>query len=237
MEKYPGLFIKTALIYLLIGVIVGVVIGTDPMLAARFRFVHIHLNMLGFMIMIIAGVAYHVLPRFTARTMPWPVGVKYHFYLQNIGLLGMLGTKLTDNIWKDDGKSLFLLFAVVTASALFIMVYNLFCVLLPKRSTVQLERITPNLNVAEALDRFPKAREVFLQAGLDALANPTACAQFPKGMTIKDICEKHDLEVESFVKQLNQKVSQCNSNCEDAKESRMHPRKDCQEDCFPFSSP
>ncbi|SVD94359.1 uncharacterized protein METZ01_LOCUS447213, partial [marine metagenome] len=42
VEGYPRLFIQTALIYLLIGVIVGVVIGTDPMLAARFHFVHIH---------------------------------------------------------------------------------------------------------------------------------------------------------------------------------------------------
>ena len=137
MEKYPGLFIKTALIYLLIGVIVGVAIGTNPMLAARLRFAHIHLNLLGFMIMIIAGVAYHVLPRFTARTMPWPGGVKYHFYLQNIGLLGMLGTKLTDDIWTAGGKTIFVMFAVVTASGLFIMICNLFCVLLPRRSSYE----------------------------------------------------------------------------------------------------
>jgi len=137
VERYPRLFIKTALLYLLIGVILGVVIGTDPMLAVRFRFVHIHLNLLGFMVMIIAGVAYHVLPRFTARTMPWPAGVKYHFYLQNIGLLGMLGTKLTDDIWTAGGKTIFVLFAVVTASGLFIMICNLFCVLMPRGSTCE----------------------------------------------------------------------------------------------------
>ncbi len=137
MERYPRLFIKTALLYLLIGVILGVVIGTDPMLAVRFRFVHIHLNLLGFMVMIIAGVAYHVLPRFTARTMPWPAGVKYHFYLQNIGLLGMLGMKLTDDIWTAGGKTIFVLFAVVTASGLFIMICNLFCVLMPRGSTCE----------------------------------------------------------------------------------------------------
>jgi hypothetical protein len=137
MERYPRLFIQTALIYLLIGVILGVVIGTDPMLAVRFRFVHIHLNLLGFMVMIIAGVAYHVLPRFTARTMPWPAGVKYHFYLQNIGLLGMLGAKLTDDIWTTSGETIFVLFAVVTASGLFIMICNLFCVLMPRGSTCE----------------------------------------------------------------------------------------------------
>ena len=86
------------------------------------------------MSMIIAGVAYHVLPRFTARTVPWPKGIKYHFYLQNIGLLGMLCTKLSSDIWMVGGKNLFLLFSVVTASALFIMVYNLFCILLPSSS-------------------------------------------------------------------------------------------------------
>jgi len=134
MERYPQLFIKTALLYLLVGVILGVIIGTNPFLVARFRFMHIHLNLLGFMSMIIAGVAYHVLPRFTARTVPWPKGIKYHFYLQNIGLLGMLGTKLSSDIWMVGGKNLFLLFSVVTASALFIMVYNLFCILLPSSS-------------------------------------------------------------------------------------------------------
>lgn len=135
MERYPRLFIQTALIYLLIGVILGVVIGTDPMLAVRFRFVHIHLNLLGFMVMFIAGVAYHVLPRFTARTMPWPAGVKYHFYLQNIGLLGMLGAKLMNDFWTTGGKTIFVLFAIVTASGLFIMICNLFCVLIPRGST------------------------------------------------------------------------------------------------------
>ena len=135
MERYPRLFMQTALIYLLIGVILGVVIGTDPMLAVRFRFVHIHLNLLGFMVMFIAGVAYHVLPRFTARTMPWPAGVKYHFYLQNVGLLGMLGAKLMNDFWTTGGKTIFVLFAIVTASGLFIMICNLFCVLIPRGST------------------------------------------------------------------------------------------------------
>jgi len=137
MERYPRLFMQTALIYLLIGVILGVVIGTDPMLAVRFRFVHIHLNLLGFMVMFIAGVAYHVLPRFTARTMPWPAGVKYHFYLQNVGLLGMLGAKLMNDFWTTGGKTIFVLFAIVTASGLFIMICNLFCVLMPRGSTCE----------------------------------------------------------------------------------------------------
>jgi hypothetical protein len=87
--------------------------------------------------MFIAGVAYHVLPRFTARTMPWPAGVKYHFYLQNVGLLGMLGAKLMNDFWTTGGKTIFVLFAIVTASGLFIMICNLFCVLMPRGSTCE----------------------------------------------------------------------------------------------------
>ncbi|MDA0691583.1 MAG: hypothetical protein O3A78_04285 [Nitrospinae bacterium] len=77
MENYPRLFIKASLIYALIGAVLGVAMAVEPSLAGRIRFVHIHLNLLGFMTMFIAGVAFHVLPRFNARPVPWPEGVKY----------------------------------------------------------------------------------------------------------------------------------------------------------------
>jgi hypothetical protein len=141
VDKYPGLFIKISLIYLLLGVTVGLVISTDRMLATQFRFMHIHLNLLGFMVMFIAGVAYHVLPRFSSRPIPWPMGIKIHFYLQNIGLLGMLVVKFSQNTWSGDWNKLFIVFSIVTASALFIMVYNLFFILLSKNSsTIKPER-------------------------------------------------------------------------------------------------
>jgi cbb3-type cytochrome oxidase subunit 1 len=66
MEIYAKRFTKMALIYLVLGVVMGVVIGTQPEWSQRLRFVHIHLNLLGFMTMFISGVAYHVLPRFNA---------------------------------------------------------------------------------------------------------------------------------------------------------------------------
>ena len=66
MEIYPKRFIRAGLIYLVIGVVLGVAISIEPSLGARMRFVHIHINLLGFMTMMIAGVAYHVLPRFSA---------------------------------------------------------------------------------------------------------------------------------------------------------------------------
>ena len=74
MEKYAKLFTKAALIYLALGVILGVTIALMPVLGPRMRFVHIHINLLGFMTMFIAGVAYHVLPRFNTKPAHGPTG-------------------------------------------------------------------------------------------------------------------------------------------------------------------
>ena len=58
MENYPRLFIKAGLIYALLGAILGVAMAIEPSLSGRVRFVHIHLNLLGFMTMMVAGVAF-----------------------------------------------------------------------------------------------------------------------------------------------------------------------------------
>jgi len=127
LDKYPKLFIKASLIYLVIGVSFGVAMSFNPIVGIRFGFVHIHTNLLGFMVMMIAGVSYHVLPRFSSRPFPWLNGIKFHFYLQNIGLLGMIVAYLAG--YRE--TNLFLFFTGITAVSLMIMAYNLFWILLP----------------------------------------------------------------------------------------------------------
>lgn len=130
MERYPGLFIRAGLIYLMVGVVLGAAIGLNPDLSARLRFVHIHLNLLGFMTMMMAGVAYHVLPRFSARPLPWPDGVKYHFMLHNPGLIGMLSAHMAGGYYGEGWiRAAFVLFAVMTSCGLFFMFYNLYFIL------------------------------------------------------------------------------------------------------------
>ena len=90
MENTSGLFIKAGLIHVVVGAFLGIAIAINPLLSHPLRFIHIHLSLLGFMIMVVAGEAYHVLPRFRARTLPWPSGMKVQFILQNVGLLGMV---------------------------------------------------------------------------------------------------------------------------------------------------
>jgi hypothetical protein len=177
MENYPRLFIKASLIYALIGAVLGMAMAIDPSLSGKIRFVHIHLNLLGFMVMFVAGVAFHVLPRFNARPVPWPAGVKYQFYLQNTGLIGMMVLHATGVAWRGGiFQGLFVLFAIFAGVAIFLMFYNLYFVL---------------------------SMSVFMKSGFTSLANPTARKTFAKVVSIEKACEKHDVDSAQFLQKLN----------------------------------
>ena len=91
MDKFPRMFIVSSIIYLLLGTLIGVTMASnalDPM----FRFIHIHLNLFGFMAMMVFGVAYHILPRFMGKALKFPKLVPVHYFAANIGLIGMMLT-------------------------------------------------------------------------------------------------------------------------------------------------
>lgn len=205
METYAKYFTKTALGYLMLGVFLGVVVAIDPSLGPKLRFVHIHLNLLGFMVMMIAGVAYHVLPRFNARPVPWPDGVKYHYILQNVGLIGMTITYLGGGLWSYGFVHfLFVLFAIITAVSLGIMIFNLGGVLMPLQVEVEKpSKISPEMKVGDVLDMFPSALSVFLDNGFTTLANPLARRAFANLVSIGKACEKHGVDATEFLKKLN----------------------------------
>ncbi|PIP71561.1 MAG: hypothetical protein COW89_11310 [Nitrospinae bacterium CG22_combo_CG10-13_8_21_14_all_47_10] len=207
MDNIPRLFIKAGLIYAVIGAILGITMAVDPSLSHPLRFIHIHLNLLGFMTMMVSGVAYHVLPRFSARTLPWPAGMKYQFILQNVGLLGMVGVQGFSG-WRGGGTSqvLFIVFAVLAGVSFVIMFYNLYFVLSPEKEVPQPTKITGDMKVGPVIDQFPKALDVFLESGFQALANPTARQTFAKIISIDKACEKHGVPPEEFLEKLNQVI-------------------------------
>ncbi|MBT5471192.1 MAG: hypothetical protein HOK41_11370, partial [Nitrospina sp.] len=148
MDNYPRLFIKAGLIYALLGAALGVTMAIDPSLSVRLRFVHIHINLLGFMAMMIAGVAFHVLPRFSARKLPWPEGMKYQFILQNIGLLGMVALYASGGWRGGMAHAVFVFFAILAGIAMAIMFYNLYFVLTAPEEIPKPEKITGEMKVA-----------------------------------------------------------------------------------------
>ncbi len=130
MEKYPKLFIKASVFYLVLGTLMGVLMGAQLITSGGFRFVHIHVNLIGFMAMFIFGVAYHILPRFNGRPVRYPDWIPVQFYLMNIGLVGLLTFYLLGGFWEAGVKSILLgLFSVVTGVSIIMFAINIVSVL------------------------------------------------------------------------------------------------------------
>ncbi len=88
MEWHSRAFMKASLIWLVIGVTLGVAMAVHPPWAV-FRAAHLHMNLLGFVAMMIFGVAYHVIPRFVGRPLHRARAASWHWWIANIGLLLM----------------------------------------------------------------------------------------------------------------------------------------------------
>jgi cbb3-type cytochrome oxidase subunit 1 len=90
MDWFSQRFIKAGLGWLGLGVLFGLAMTVYPSWVV-FRPVHAHLNLLGFVAMIISGVAYHVIPRFTGHPLHSLRLAGAHWWLANIGLVVLTG--------------------------------------------------------------------------------------------------------------------------------------------------
>ncbi|UCD71942.1 MAG: cbb3-type cytochrome c oxidase subunit I [Syntrophobacterales bacterium] len=89
MDRYARCFVKASLIYLAIGVILGVMMVANADWTPRLGRPHNHVNLVGFVSFMIFGVGYHILPRFTGRPLHSGKLADLHLWLANIGLIGM----------------------------------------------------------------------------------------------------------------------------------------------------
>lgn len=90
MEKFVRRFLKASLIWLGIGVLLGVSMAWWPVQALVYRPAHVHANLLGFVSMMIFGVAYHVIPRFTGNPLHSRRLPAIHLIVANAGLAGLV---------------------------------------------------------------------------------------------------------------------------------------------------
>ena len=118
MSKITVWFIRSAMIYLLIAVFIGVWMGLSPV---RYYIpAHAHLTLLGWMSMFVYGVAYHILPRFSGRPLYSDRLADIHFWTANIGLVGMAFS------WFIFNQQLLVLFSIIEAFSIVLFVYNMF---------------------------------------------------------------------------------------------------------------
>jgi cbb3-type cytochrome oxidase subunit 1 len=132
MDRFVKNFIMMSIVYLLLASILGIAMLWNQSLMAL-KFVHSHLNMLGWVSMMIFGVGYHILPRFSGRPIKYPKIGEIQFWAANIGLVGMLFFySLSVYNPLPAYNLLTVTFGIVEVFAAALFFYNMFATLLPK---------------------------------------------------------------------------------------------------------
>ncbi len=132
MDKYAKAFIKASLIYLGIGVLMGVWMVLSP--ESRFTLirVHVHLLLLGFMAMMIYGVGYHILPRFMGRPVYSHRLGNIQAWVANITLVGLSVSWMTEASQGGVWHLLATLFGIGQGVAIFMFIFNLWKSMTPQ---------------------------------------------------------------------------------------------------------
>ena len=232
MDRYTKGFVVASLVYFFLAAILGVWMGgTDG--AGWVKFAHVHFNLLGFMSMMIYGVGYFILPRFNGRPLRWPSWVPIHFYIANIGLIGMVGTAPS---LPSTGFVLFSALSVISAG-MFAVNLGATMLLEPKKTAEEEEpasaaevsspgvastatagqaaapppaapRIDPDMRVAVILTSWPQTVDVFVGHGFASLANPEHREQVKQiPITLRMACQRHNVDLDYMVSELNEAIA------------------------------
>ncbi len=125
MSKTTLGFIFAGIIYLVIGTTLGVLFFIIPETRVL-RPVHTHLNLVGFVLFVIFGVAYHILPRFRGRPLHSEKLAWGQFWLANVGLVGLLVFLGLGAYVSFDGLTVLqAVFGATLALSIYLFVYNM----------------------------------------------------------------------------------------------------------------
>jgi cytochrome c oxidase cbb3-type subunit 1 len=89
MEWFVKAFLKASLAWLALGVTLGVAMAAHPVWTV-YRLAHVHMMLLGFVTMMIYGVAYHVIPHVAGFRLRHPQAARVHWWVSNAGLILMV---------------------------------------------------------------------------------------------------------------------------------------------------
>lgn len=205
MDRYTKSFIVASLIYLAVASGLGLWMGAAD--APEWAlFIHVHFNLLGFMAMMVYGVGYFILPRFNARELYWPSWVPVHFFMANLGLVGMAMTA------PERPSTGFFIFSLLSVFAAVMFTVNISATLLIPEKDEEKEatpfEITPDTKVGDILIAWPDSYKVFVDNGLAPLADPAHREQI-KGLpiTVAMASQRHGINTEVLVAALKKAVS------------------------------
>ena len=125
MDKYAKAFVKASLIYFGIGAITGVYMVLWPDTRFILTRVHTHINLLGFMAMMVYGVGYHILPRFMGRPVYSHRLGNVQVWLANITLIGLSISWIFEATQGGFWHTLVILFGIGQGVSIFLFIINL----------------------------------------------------------------------------------------------------------------
>ena len=95
MEWFVKAFVRASLVWFALGVVLGLAMAANPVWVV-YRPAHAHMNVVGFITMMVFGVGYQLLPRLFGHPLFNPRLAVAHWWLANVGLaLMVLGFVLT----------------------------------------------------------------------------------------------------------------------------------------------
>lgn len=126
MDWFVKAFLKSSLAWLGAGVSLGLAMAIHPAWAV-YRTAHLHMNLLGFVGMMIFGVAYHVIPRFTGHPLHSHRLAGAQWWLANIGLMTFVAgfVMLPHTMFGTTARLVVAAGGLLSAAAAYIFVYNI----------------------------------------------------------------------------------------------------------------
>jgi hypothetical protein len=216
MDGYVKGFVGASLVYFMTGAVLGFLSATGNA-GGGTVFAHVHLNLLGFMTMMIYGVGYFIIPRFNATTLRWPGILPYHFWIANAGLILMVATYSTS-------QTLFSLGAASQVIAVFLFCVHILATIYGRRAGEDEERgdhpssrkeegfpapagvarrVDPDMRVGEILENLPGALAILVEGGLTPLADPQHAEQVKQmPVTLRTACMRHGIDLDRVLEQL-----------------------------------
>jgi cytochrome c oxidase cbb3-type subunit 1 len=91
MDWFAKAFIRASLIWFVLGITLGLAMAIHPAWTI-YRPAHAHMNLVGFVTMMIFGIGYQMLPRFFGHPIHSRSFAIAHIWLANIGLALLVAT-------------------------------------------------------------------------------------------------------------------------------------------------
>ena len=203
--------VRSAFLWMTVALVIETVLTSSPLVTGRipaqpywgaFR----HALTVGWISMMIFGMAYRMIPMMEGHTPAWKWTAPLVFWLANIGALGRVAlqtlcvTHPAVIAWMGTT-------GVVELSA---GVFFTLSVWRTMRASIEpaaeketnLE-IGPDTNVARVLAAFPESLDIFIHHGFTALQNPVLRAMAARMVTIAQACRMHGIGLESLLDDLN----------------------------------